>query len=42
VGRRKLSEQIEEHSMQELEELKPFAGNEEVMISTGSTLLDSY
>lgn len=40
MGRRKLSEQIEEHSMQELEELKPFAGNEEVMISTGSTLLD--
>lgn len=38
--KRKISEQVVEHSEKEVEQNQPYEGNEEIMISTGSTLLD--
>jgi len=38
--KRKISDQVVEHSEKEVEQSQPYEGNEEIMISTGSTLLD--
>lgn len=38
--KRKISDQVVEHSEKEVEQNQPYEGNEEIMISTGSTLLD--